>query len=49
MQPWPPKVAKASDWDGIYANQKGELLVVESCDDAVAWVNDFIAKIDAIK
>ena len=49
MQPWPPKVAKASDWDGIYANQKGELLVVESCDDAVVWVNDFIAKIDAIK
>lgn len=48
MQPWPPKVTKASDWDGIYANQKGGLPVVASCDEAVSFVNDLIEVIDKV-
>lgn len=46
MQPWPTKVVKSSDWDGIYANQRGSLPVAESCDEAVSFVNELIERID---
>ena len=46
MQPWPTKVVKNGDWDGIYANQRGSLPVAESCDDAVSFVNELIERID---
>ena len=46
MHTWPPKVVKAEDWDGIYANQRGELRVAATCDEAVAWANKLIERID---
>ena len=46
MHTWPPTVAKADDWDGVYDNQRGDLPVATSCDDAVAFVNDLIGRID---
>ena len=46
MHPWPPRVEKNGDWDGIYANQRGSLPVAESCDDAIAFVNELIERID---
>lgn len=46
MHTWPPKVEKADDWDGIYVNQRGNLPVAESCDEAVAFVNALIDRID---
>ena len=46
MHTWPPKVVKAEDWDGIYANQREDLPVAESCDQAVALVNELIERID---
>ena len=46
MHTWPPKVVKAEDWDGIYANQRGELRVAATCDKAVAWANKLIERID---
>ena len=46
MHTWPPKVVKAEDWDRIYANQRGELRVAATCDEAVAWANKLIERID---
>ena len=46
MHTWPPTVAKADDWDGVYDNQRGDLPVASSCDEAVAFVNDLIGRID---
>lgn len=46
MHTWPPRVVKADDWDGVYDNQRGDLPVAESCDQAVAFVNELIKKID---
>ena len=46
MHTWPPTVAKADDWDGVYDNQRGDLPVAASCDEAVAFVNDLIERID---
>ena len=46
MHAWPPKAVKADDWDGIYVNQRANLPVAASCDEAIAFVNDLIAKID---
>ena len=46
MHTWPPKVVKAEDWDGVYANQRGELRVAATCDEAVAWANKLIERID---
>jgi len=46
MHTWPPRVLKNADWDGIYANQRGDLPVADSCDEAVALVNALIERID---
>ena len=48
-QAWPPKVVKVDGWDGIYATQKLKLPVLPTVDDAIAWTNDLIAKIDAAR
>ena len=36
-------------WDEIYATQKLKLPVLPTVDDAIAWTNDLIAKIDAAR
>lgn len=46
MHTWPPTVAKADDWDGVYDNQRGDLPVAASCDEAVSLVNELIERID---
>ena len=46
MQPWPPRVTKGADWDGVYANQRGSLPVCATCNEAVNFVNELIEKID---
>ena len=48
-QTWPPKVVKMAGWDEIYITQKQELPVLPTIDDAIAWTNDLIAKIDAAR
>ena len=48
-QAWPPKVVKVDGWDEIYATQKLKLPVLPTVDDAIAWTNDLIAKIDAAR
>ena len=46
MQPWPPEIVKAEDWDATYNDQRLNLPVLTTVDEAVAWANDLIAKID---
>jgi len=46
-QPWPSPVVKNENWDAAYSDQKGNLNVLPTVDEAVAWANDLIAKIDA--
>ena len=43
---WPPKVEKGEGWEATYADQKGGLPVLPTVDEAVAWANDLIGRID---
>ena len=47
MQKWPTQVVKNPDWSGIYDQERGELPVLPTVDEAIAWTNDLIAKIAA--
>lgn len=46
-QPWPPIVVPRKDWDTAYGIQAQGLPVIKNLDDAIAWANDLIARIDA--
>ena len=37
---------KGEGWEAMYNDQKGELPVLPTVDEAVAWANELIAKID---
>ena len=43
---WPPYVVKGEDWDGLYNGQRQSLPVLPTADEAVAWANELIEKID---
>ena len=45
-QPWPPQIIKGESWSSLYDEQRGKLSVLPTVDEAVAWANDLIAKID---
>lgn len=45
-QPWPTSVVKNENWEAIYADQKGNLNVLPTVDEAIAWANELIASID---
>ena len=44
-QSWPPVVAGGTNWAGLYADAAEGLDVLQSAEDAVSWVNDFIGRI----
>ena len=46
-QAWPPVVVKGKDWDMLYDSLRGKLPVLQTADEAIAWVNDLIAAICA--
>lgn len=46
-QPWPTLVTKNENWDEVYTTQKGVLPVLETVDEAIAWANTLISKIDS--
>lgn len=46
MQPWPPTIVKGAGWDELYQNAKGNLQVLQTVDEAIAWANELIAKIE---
>lgn len=41
-QPWPPSISVQSGWRDAYNEQRGDLPVLASVDEAVAWVNEFL-------
>ena len=45
-QQWPASVIKNDGWDVAYGEQKGNLDVLPTCDKAVEWANELIARID---
>jgi predicted nucleotidyltransferase component of viral defense system len=45
-QRWPTFVAKNENWDAAYVDQKGDLNVLSTADEAVEWANGLIAEID---
>ena len=46
-QSWPAQVVKNENWDKVYNDQRGELSVLPTVDEAIEWANELIAKIDA--
>lgn len=46
-QPWPTAVHKGADWDVGYNAAKYDLPVLPTVDEAVAWANDLIERIDS--
>jgi len=49
MQSWPAVVVKNANWETIYDEERGVLPVLPTVDEAVAWANDLIVRIDAAK
>jgi hypothetical protein len=46
-QPWPSLITKGESWDSLYADAAAGLEVLKTVDEAIAWANELIAKIDA--
>ena len=46
MQPWPPRVEKGADWEETYEAANVRHGVARSLDEAVAWANDLVGKLD---
>ena len=46
-QSWPPVISKGEGWDSLYASQAEGLSVLSTADDAVAWANDLIGRIES--
>jgi hypothetical protein len=44
---WPPTVVAQPGWDTIYARESAGVAVLRGVDDAVAWANELIARIEA--
>ena len=45
-QPWPTIITKGELWEELYNSQRGELDVLSSVDEAIAWANELIERID---
>lgn len=48
-QEWPPMISRGVGWDSLYFSQAEGLNVLPTVDDAVAWANGLIAKIDSAR
>lgn len=47
MRAWPPVIAVGSDWENLYSRQLPAGNLLPTVDEAVAWANELIARIDA--
>ncbi|GGO67254.1 hypothetical protein GCM10010910_28620 [Microbacterium nanhaiense] len=45
QQEWPPRIAIGDRWDALYEDAADGLDVLATVDEAIVWVNDFIARI----
>ncbi|MBQ7721584.1 MAG: nucleotidyl transferase AbiEii/AbiGii toxin family protein [Kiritimatiellae bacterium] len=43
---WPPQIVKGEKWDEAYSNQRLDLQVLPTADEAILWANELIAKIE---
>ena len=43
---WPPNIRKGENWDALYSEQLADLPVLATVDEAIAWANDIVAKIE---
>ena len=43
---WPPRMTGRDGWSEMYLDARGDIPVLPNVDEAIAWVNDLIAKID---
>ena len=49
MQEWPPTITKNENWEAAYANQLPNGSLIPEIDEAIAWANSLIEKIDAAR
>ena len=45
-QSWPPIVIKGDNWETLYSKQLGNLEVLQTVGDAIAWANNLIHTIE---
>ena len=43
---WPPTVSKGEEWEEVYGAQRRGLPVLPTVDEAIAWTNELIGKIE---
>ena len=48
-QVWPPQIIKGTDWEMIYNEENDKQSVLPTVDEAIAWANDLIVRIEAGK
>lgn len=46
MQAWPPKIIKGDVWEELYQSAKDNLDILQTADEAIAWINELILKIE---
>lgn len=46
QQQWPPSIVKGDGWEGLYDEQRENLDILPTVDEAIVWANDLIARID---
>lgn len=49
QQEWPPTIVAGNQWDTLYTEAADGLDVLAGLDEAIAWVNEFIRRIDAAR
>ncbi len=48
-QTWPPMIVKGADWESVYDEENDKQTVLPSVDEAVAWANELIKKIETFE
>lgn len=48
-QSWPPSIAVQDGWRATYDDQKLDLPVLPTVEEAVSWTNELVARIDAAR
>jgi hypothetical protein len=46
---WPPTIVVSEGWDELYRAGVGDLSVLPSVDEAVTWVNQYVARLNAAR
>jgi len=49
QQEWPPTIVSGNQWDTLYTQAADGLEVLAGLDEAIAWANEFIRRIDAAR